>query len=504
VFKNATAVVFNIIIYHAKMRTIDFLVKGIGFFNDAYDLFVMNLVNVILKHAFCRVENENEIPEDCDNTLYDKHWKSSLSMAVFLGAVLGQVIFGILADKLGRRRVMVISCALLIGGGVLCASTYAPSDEVLLILLVCFRFALGVGIGAEYPLAASSSAEASTDDSRGRTVSLVFSLQGIGNLTASLCGYLIILAIDPHDPYERSNLMISWRILFAIGTLPAIFGFYFRWKAEEDETYQMRARGLSESGATEKMSFILKNYGWRLLGTAGSWFLFDVIFYAQAIFSATVLSELHMKDDLSDTALKNVFIALLALPGYYFSVCFIDRIGRKNLQMMGFTAMSVIFLTIGLSFDWIKDQVELFVFMYGLSFFFANFGPNTSTFIIPTESFPTAIRSTCHGISAAMGKVGAVVGVYSFVPFKNAYGQKSVFLACGGISVFCIFFTYAFVQNDIGELNKLEEEFLQLLKDEEQYAGAAQKQFLLLDAQNSLALDNIKRKERKPRPRPGA
>jgi hypothetical protein len=48
--------------------------------------------------------------------------------------------------------------------------------------------------------------------------------------------------------------------------------------------------------------------------------------------------------------------------------------------------------------------------IYGLTFFFSNFGPNATTYIVPGEVFPTEIRATCHGISSAAGKLGAIVG----------------------------------------------------------------------------------------------
>jgi PHS family inorganic phosphate transporter-like MFS transporter len=65
-----------------------------------------------------------------------------------------------------------------------------------------------------------------------------------------------------------------------------------------------------------------------------------------------------------------------------------------------------------------QDYVQLktsssgaaFVFVYGLTYFFSNWGANTTTFIIPSEAFPTRIRSTAHGLSAAAGKIGATVG----------------------------------------------------------------------------------------------
>ncbi|RID45030.1 hypothetical protein BRARA_I01787 [Brassica rapa] len=53
--------------------------------------------------------------------------------------------------------------------------------------------------------------------------------------------------------------------------------------------------------------------------------------------------------------------------------------------------------------------------MYSLTFFFANFGPNATTFIVPAEIFPARLRSTCHGISAATGKAGAIVGAFGFL-----------------------------------------------------------------------------------------
>ncbi|KAK9289129.1 hypothetical protein L1049_017602 [Liquidambar formosana] len=53
--------------------------------------------------------------------------------------------------------------------------------------------------------------------------------------------------------------------------------------------------------------------------------------------------------------------------------------------------------------------------MYSLTFFFANFGPNATTFVVPAEIFPARLRSTCHGISAAAGKAGAMVGAFGFL-----------------------------------------------------------------------------------------
>ncbi|KAF3499122.1 hypothetical protein F2Q69_00041499 [Brassica cretica] len=75
---------------------------------------------------------------------------------------------------------------------------------------------------------------------------------------------------------------------------------------------------------------------------------------------------------------------------------------------------------------WIKPDNRIgFVVMYSLTFFFANFGPNATTFIVPAEIFPARLRSTCHGISAATGKAGAIVGAFGFLPKGKSLEELS-------------------------------------------------------------------------------
>jgi PHS family inorganic phosphate transporter-like MFS transporter len=65
-----------------------------------------------------------------------------------------------------------------------------------------------------------------------------------------------------------------------------------------------------------------------------------------------------------------------------------------------------------------------FVFLYCLANFFQNFGPNTTTFIVPGEAFPTRYRSTAHGMCAASGKLGAVVAQVGFAQLRNIGGTN--------------------------------------------------------------------------------
>ena len=84
--------------------------------------------------------------------------------------------------------------------------------------------------------------------------------------------------------------------------------------------------------------------------------------------------------------------------------------GNTKLTPIGFSFMVLVFGAMGLFYDWLVKQSVLFVVIYGLTFFFSNFGPNSTTFIVPGEVFPAEIRATCHGLSSAAGKVGAILG----------------------------------------------------------------------------------------------
>jgi PHS family inorganic phosphate transporter-like MFS transporter len=96
------------------------------------------------------------------------------------------------------------------------------------------------------------------------------------------------------------------------------------------------------------------------------------------------------------------------VPGYWFTVYFIDPVGRVKIQMMGFLLMAIVYLAIGIpySMKWKGSTNVGFMILYGLTFLFSNFGPNTTTFIVPVELFSARFRSTCHGISGAVGLLG--------------------------------------------------------------------------------------------------
>src|SRR5204862_5438473 len=101
------------------------------------------------------------------------------------------------------------------------------------------------------------------------------------------------------------------------------------------------------------------------------------------------------------------------LPGYILAAFTIDKLGRKWIQCVGFAMMTLAYALIALV-PGMATMTIPFLLLYGLSYFFTEFGPNVTTFVYPAEVFPVMVRSTGHGISAAVGKVGAFIGAFLF------------------------------------------------------------------------------------------
>ena len=116
-----------------------------------------------------------------------------------------------------------------------------------------------------------------------------------------------------------------------------------------------------------------------------------------------------------DTCILLALFASAALPGYFVAAALLDRLGRKPIQVLGFTMMAGLFGLMGL-IPGVTEMFWPFVLLYGASFFFTEFGPNTTTFVYPAEVFPVHLRTTGHGIAAGAGKLGGFVGVFAF-PF---------------------------------------------------------------------------------------
>lgn len=162
---------------------------------------------------------------------------------------------------------------------------------------------------------------------------------------------------------------------------------------------------------------------------------------------------------LMNDAKITMIVAFIALPGHWLSIHLIDRWGRRTLQMWGFALMAVLYTILGGFFDWITMFSPAFIILYALTYFIANTGPNTTTFVIPAEVYPTKIRSTCHGLSAACGKAGAAIGAIAMKPMLDMWGVGATLMICGGVCAAGYLMTVLFVDETVGKtLEEIAEE----------------------------------------------
>ncbi|XP_030549464.1 inorganic phosphate transporter 1-4-like [Rhodamnia argentea] len=436
------------------------VIAGMGFFTDAYDLFCISLVTKLLGRIYYYVPGSSKPGSLPPNAA------SAVNGVALCGTLAGQLFFGWLGDKLGRKRVYGITLMLMVGCSIASGLSFGSSPRAVMATLCFFRFWLGFGIGGDYPLSATIMAEYSNKKTRGSFIAAVFAMQGFGILaggTVAIVLSSIFGALYPAPPFAKDPLGSTvpqadyvWRIILMFGALPAALTYYWRMKMPETPRYTalvaknaektcadmskvlqvdipVEKQDLESQNQGKTASFglfskeFLRRHGLHLLGTTSTWFLLDIAYYSQNLFQKDIFSAVGwLPAAKSMSGLGELYMisraqTLIALcgtvPGYWFTVFLIDRIGRFTIQFVGFAFMSVFMFALAIPYHhWtLKENHIGFVVMYGLTFFFANFGPNSTTFVVPAEIFPARLRATCHGISAASGKAGAIVGAFGFL-----------------------------------------------------------------------------------------
>ncbi|KAK5090689.1 acid phosphatase pho5 [Lithohypha guttulata] len=440
-------------------------VAGIGFFTDAYDIFAINLVTSMLGVVYWQraKKNPGHIPSTSD---------TAIKVATSGGTVIGQVGFGWLADMVGRKRMYGLELILIIFATL--AQALSSSSQAISIvgLLIFWRVLMGVGIGGDYPLSSIITSEFATTKWRGAMMGAVFAMQGIGQFTAAIIALIVATgfkgslesAAKVQNCSGVCGLAVDkmWRIIIGFGAVPGCIALYFRLTIPETPRYtfdvardaekavedvKAYTSGLPEGKPDEvsraavlqdsrvrldppKASWgdFWRHYGqWRhgkvLLGTAGSWFFLDVAFYGLGLNNTIILQAIgytggsNVYHIFRNAAIGNLIIVCAgAIPGYWVTVATVDTIGRKPIQLMGFTILTILFIVIGFAYNHLGHNALLA--LYVLCQFFFNFGPNATTFIVPGECFPTRYRSTSHGLSAASGKVGAIIAQVVFGPLR--------------------------------------------------------------------------------------
>jgi MFS family permease len=172
-----------------------------------------------------------------------------------------------------------------------------------------------------------------------------------------------------------------------------------------------------------------------LAGTAGTWFLLDYAYYGNTISTPQILGLISPHaSTMTKITLQLAIFVVAAVPGYVLAIATLDRIGHRRLQLTGFAIMALCFLIIA-AVPGMTTMVVPFLLVYGVSYFFTEFGPNMTTFVMPSELYPVTMRATGHGISAGIGKLGAFIGVFLFPLLNDWFGLRGTLLLTAGVAV---------------------------------------------------------------------
>jgi len=443
-------------------RSARVLLAGAGFLADAYDLFVINMVVRLLR------DEHPQYVEDGRITALE----GLVASSALVGAIVGQLVAGSLADIVGRKMIFVCTAVLIMFGNL--GASICRDGEAMTIYhqIAFFRFFLGMGVGGEYPLAATVTSESSSASRRGTLISSVFAMQGVGSLLSVVVVALCLMAGSTNN--------FTWRFALAFGAAPSLIAFPWRIRMHETESFRIlnrdRAKGISANRWSEIVR-AFRLYKWHVVGTALSWFLLDVDFYANGLFNHDVTAQLLSRGRETSAlidARNAAILCIIAVPGYFMAVVNIEKVGRKNIQIIGFSCIGALFLVCGYGHDWFlginetESMIPLaarqgcFLIIYSLTFFFSNFGPNTTTFLIPGEVYPPEVRATCHGLSAAMGKFGAALGAYFFPILLQTSGLSACMYVCSFVALLGVICTHFFIPTYNGSDLEIEGSYIPL------------------------------------------
>jgi len=400
---------------------------------------------------------------------------TAIKLSTSAGTVIGQVGFGALADIVGRKQMYGLELIFVIFATVAQALTSSSPSINIIGIIIFWRVLMGIGIGGDYPLSSVITSEFATTKWRGAMMGAVFAMQGFGQLAAAFV--MLFLTLGFKSQLEPAATLAQctgdcavavdrmWRSLIGFGAVPGCIALYYRLTIPETPRYTFDvqldveqadadteaylqgksggqpnevARALVKEEAKKKMevqkaswSDFVRHYSKRknamlLAGTALSWCFLDIAYYGVSLNNATILEVIgystkgaaNTYEILYNTAIGNMIIVLAgAVPGYWVTVFTVDTLGRKPIQFMGFGILTCLFVAMGFAYKHIPANGLLAIVV--LAQFFFNFGPNATTFIVPGEVFPTRYRSTSHGISAAMGKIGSIIGQGAIAPLRT-------------------------------------------------------------------------------------
>jgi putative MFS transporter len=392
--------------------------SGTGWALDAMDVGLISFVGLAIATQWGLTPTEQS-------------WLLSIG---FVGMALGATVGGLLADRYGRRTVFALT--LLVYGLATGASALATSLAVLLVL----RFLVGIGLGAELPVASTLVSELSPTRIRGRMVVLLESFWAVGWILAALIGFFVVPASEA-----------GWRWAFALGILPALYAVVVRWGMPESPLFLERRGRVEEAEAVvrrfedsagvepepsrplppvpSRTPGVLWSaaYRTRTLGIWLVWFCVNFSYYGAFIWLPTLLYAQGF--DLVRSFGYTLVITLAQLPGYAVAALLVEVWGRRATLasfLLG-SAVSAVF------FGMAAEVWQILAAGCAMSFF--NLGAWGALYAVTPEIYPTSVRASGAGAAAGFGRIASVAAPLLVPVILAAWGNAALFAIFGGAFV---------------------------------------------------------------------
>ncbi|CAH0000999.1 unnamed protein product [Clonostachys byssicola] len=435
------------------------VIPGAGLGLEGYVLFSIGNLEPLFEKVWPQCWKTHEV---CT-----KNWTASVTYMEIIGIMVGQAGVGVLGDWVGRRWGLIQDALIMFIGLLMLTASWGLTLQGWVICYAWSLFFYSLGVGGEYPITATSSLEnavasgrLSTKEDRlhrGRRVTMAFLMQGWGQFVNQVL-LLVLLVIfnrgDGSPPYSTSAAQYAFRLSFAFPAVGTAWLVYYRtWKMPNASKKLAEAKSRSQVTGYDvtALKYCVKHFGGRLLATAGTWFCNDVFFYGNKLFQGQFIKVIsNNPDSLVTTWSWNLVNITVSMVGYYLAALLIDNkfYGRKMMQQVGFFMCFLMFVIPAFRYKYYTspEGIHSFQAMYFISSFFNQFGPNSVTFLVAGEVFPTPVRATAHGFSACIGKSGALLAsvLYAYIDDQTKFYVVPWFGLAG------MFLTWMFLPDTTG------------------------------------------------------
>ena len=409
--------------------------SGVGWALDAMDIGLISFIMAALASEW-----------SLDNTQLS--WIGSIG---FVGMAIGASLGGLLADRIGRRQVFALT--MLIYG----IATGLSALSTGLAVLIIFRFIVGLGLGAELPIASTLVSEYAPKKIRGRIVVALESFWAVGWLAAACIGYFMVPNVDN-----------GWRWALVLGAVPAVWALVVRYGLPESVRFLESKDRHAEAEAAvlefEKSAGAItpadeqapevfekaRKVPYRDLWSSRfrrstvalwlTWFGVNFAYYGAFIWLPTLLNQNGMT--LVKSFEFTLFMTLAQLPGYFAAAVLVEVWGRRATLATFLAGSALGAVLFGLA-PQISDALApgdegaayALTLAFGCTLSFFNLGAWGALYAVTPEVYPTTVRASGAGAATAFGRIAAMLAPL-LVP---------ALFAVGGLPVLVIIFGGMFI-----------------------------------------------------------